>query len=85
MRGAPPDRPCSPARHPLRRLEPAAAFARAPATPLVLLAEVSPGPLTVTGGALERDFLQALDPAEQQQLHDMLVALMLPDRPESRP
>jgi DNA-binding MarR family transcriptional regulator len=40
--------------------------------------------LTVTGGALERDFLRALDPGEQQQLHRMLIALLLPDRPEPR-
>ncbi len=40
--------------------------------------------LTVTGAALERDFLRALDPGEQRQLHRMLVALLLPDRPGPR-
>lgn len=34
------------------------------------------GDLTETGAALEQDFLRALDPPQQRELHRMLVALL---------
>lgn len=40
--------------------------------------------LTAAGGALERDFLRTLGPADQQQLRRLLVAL-LADRPDLAP
>lgn len=43
------------------------------------------GDLTMTGSALERELLHALDPGDQQELHRMLVALLLPNQPEPRP